>query len=350
MGRKRTETVLTLVRHGESSYNLKGLYQGDSDAPELTLAGRRQAGEVSHLIAPHYDAFWCSPLCRARQTADIMRQKRPDLPSAQIVPQLAEIALPLWQGRSIAEVRASDPEAHHCWKFTPSRFLMATDQCGDASQRAINDNGFSPAGDVLGRADLILSKARDLPAGRTILAVTHGGMIRALVSRALSMSADHLHTAVLDNCSMTQIAFGPNGEARVLAFNRRAMSPQDRLAEKIAQGAPIFAVGPLGSANALRRVTGQKLCRMSAADPIAELNNPAGPVIAEVDADAQRDLFCQVLGLAGLKPMAMPLEGEGLHVFIKPTPSNRAALWLLNEALTDTAGLSHSTENEVELA
>lgn len=350
MARKREQTVLTLLRHGQSTYNLEGLYQGDCDAPELTTLGKQQAADARHILATRYDAVWCSPLRRAHHTAAILSHLRPDLPDLEMVRELAEIALPLWQGRAFRDVRLSEPEAHKCWKFTPSRFVMATESCGDRGDQAIGDDSFSPAGDVLGRAEFILDKARRLPVGQTVLAVTHGGMIRALMSRVLGMSADHLHAAVIDNCSMTQIAFDADGAARLVAFNRRAMSPQNRLAEKIAQGARLFAVGPEGSANALRRVTGQRMCRMSVSDTALELQNAAGPVIAEVGPEAQEDLFRQVLGLSSAKALAMPLQGDGLHVFTKPTAANPAALWLFNEVLTDDMGLNRLVENEVELA
>ena len=63
-----------LMRHGETDYNKKGLIQGSLDIPlneygirlaELTRDGFRKEGLK-------FDKAYCSPLIRARQTADIL--------------------------------------------------------------------------------------------------------------------------------------------------------------------------------------------------------------------------------------------------------------------------------------
>ena len=63
-----------LMRHGETDYNKKGLIQGSLDIPlneygirlaELTRDGFRKEGLT-------FDKAYCSPLIRARQTADIL--------------------------------------------------------------------------------------------------------------------------------------------------------------------------------------------------------------------------------------------------------------------------------------
>ena len=49
-------TVLTLVRHGETSANLDGVWHGSTDTP-LTERGRRQAERVAGFLAQrHRDA------------------------------------------------------------------------------------------------------------------------------------------------------------------------------------------------------------------------------------------------------------------------------------------------------
>ncbi|HEY9710541.1 MAG TPA: histidine phosphatase family protein, partial [Oculatellaceae cyanobacterium] len=42
-GNKRLATRVILVRHGQSTYNLLGLYQGSSDESVLTQQGRQAA-------------------------------------------------------------------------------------------------------------------------------------------------------------------------------------------------------------------------------------------------------------------------------------------------------------------
>lgn len=65
-----TVSTLWLVRHGESTWNTRGLTQGHNDQAELTGRGLRQAEEVATRFAGRaVSAIYCSDLRRARQTA-----------------------------------------------------------------------------------------------------------------------------------------------------------------------------------------------------------------------------------------------------------------------------------------
>lgn len=66
---------LWLVRHGETDWNRRGLYQGQSDIP-LNENGLAQARRTAADLAARagegqaFAALYCSPLLRARQTAE----------------------------------------------------------------------------------------------------------------------------------------------------------------------------------------------------------------------------------------------------------------------------------------
>jgi uncharacterized phosphatase len=65
-------TFLALVRHGETDWNLHGRLQGSSDIP-LNSTGRAQASEaVYELEGRRWDLLVSSPLSRAAETADII--------------------------------------------------------------------------------------------------------------------------------------------------------------------------------------------------------------------------------------------------------------------------------------
>jgi probable phosphoglycerate mutase len=65
-----TDRVLWLVRHGESTWNARGLAQGHDDQARLTSRGLRQARAVAvHLRARPIRALYSSDLRRALQTA-----------------------------------------------------------------------------------------------------------------------------------------------------------------------------------------------------------------------------------------------------------------------------------------
>jgi broad specificity phosphatase PhoE len=68
---------LLLVRHGQSTWNADGRWQGKADPP-LSELGARQAEAVAAALAPagptgyEIGALWTSPLARARGTAEIV--------------------------------------------------------------------------------------------------------------------------------------------------------------------------------------------------------------------------------------------------------------------------------------
>ncbi len=61
---------LLLVRHGESTWNRRGLVQGQTAHVPLTSTGHRQAARAAELVREHQPTqVWTSDQLRARQTA-----------------------------------------------------------------------------------------------------------------------------------------------------------------------------------------------------------------------------------------------------------------------------------------
>ena len=89
--------TLYVVRHGEPA--LKGVLLGRLD-PSLSETGRLQMLAIKLTVAVVYT----SPLRRARQSAELLGA--PIL----VLPELAEIDAGDWDGRTWAEIEASDPE------------------------------------------------------------------------------------------------------------------------------------------------------------------------------------------------------------------------------------------------
>ena len=66
------ETVICIVRHGETDWNAQGRLQGREDI-ELNDSGRQQAHKIAaYLSCDHWDAVVSSPLKRAYETAQII--------------------------------------------------------------------------------------------------------------------------------------------------------------------------------------------------------------------------------------------------------------------------------------
>lgn len=210
----RQGTRVILLRHGRSTLNDAGCYQGSSDESDLTDKGRlasRQVGEfLRHCPIDH---LYTSPLRRARQT---VQELLPQLEAIAPLPitlsgMLREIDLPAWEGLPYEEVKARFPDAYRCWQTTPEQFAMT-----GSKQKSNNGKGkpqdaseplMYPVQDVYRRARdfwvTILPKHR----GQTVLVVSHGGTIQALVNRALGLSMQQHHKIQQTHSGLTVIDF-----------------------------------------------------------------------------------------------------------------------------------------------
>ena len=90
---------LYVVRHGEPA--VRGVMLGSSDPP-LSDAGRQQMRAI-HLPVR---VVFTSPLRRALESATLMARDAEVL----VVPELAEIGLGTWDGKTWDQIEASDPE------------------------------------------------------------------------------------------------------------------------------------------------------------------------------------------------------------------------------------------------
>lgn len=101
---------ITLVRHGESQWNLECRHQGQLDSG-LTERGREQAEAVARVLSADVgivDRVWSSDLPRALDTARAYAR----LVGAHVVrdPRLREVGVGSWSGRLIADIAKEFPE------------------------------------------------------------------------------------------------------------------------------------------------------------------------------------------------------------------------------------------------
>jgi broad specificity phosphatase PhoE len=98
-----------LARHGETDYNAQHRFQGHLPVA-LNAHGRRQSEQLAaHAASKGFTALWCSPLARARETAEIVGARLAMAPREDR--RLVETDTGDWTDRSFAEVKAEDPEA-----------------------------------------------------------------------------------------------------------------------------------------------------------------------------------------------------------------------------------------------
>jgi broad specificity phosphatase PhoE len=153
-----------LARHGQTAYNLEGRFQGHLPVP-LDDTGRAQAAELAERAVAHdFRALWCSPLLRARETADVVARRIGLEPIED--PRLMETDAGDWTDRSFADVHAEAPE------------LFAAFIAGEPSFAFPGGESFAEQEERVSAA-LAEVEAGELPA----LVVCHGMVIRAALAR-----------------------------------------------------------------------------------------------------------------------------------------------------------------------
>jgi broad specificity phosphatase PhoE len=177
------------VRHGETDWNLGNRFQGRADPP-LNETGRAQARELAATLAGRsFAAVYSSPLRRAFETAEIVAESHGLRPVA--VEGLREVDVGAWQGLTRDEVEERFPDQFERW--------IAFGQGWDdgESYEQMGRRVVATLLEVAGRHK-----------GETVLAVTHGGPIRAALAaaRGVSHSEARRHGPLIGNCFSAEFA------------------------------------------------------------------------------------------------------------------------------------------------
>src|SRR5881296_2635416 len=133
-------TRVLLLRHGESTFNQQGRYQGGCDESVLTARGLHTAFQAGCYLRSEWpDVIFASPLRRARQTADAILSTLSEgtsrrVPTVVFHELLKEISLPLWEGLAFHQVRRDFNRDYRTWLERPHLLRMDASR-GDADGR-----------------------------------------------------------------------------------------------------------------------------------------------------------------------------------------------------------------------
>jgi probable phosphoglycerate mutase len=111
-----TGASVYLARHGQTAYNLERRFQGHLPVPlddigreqARDLAERASAGAGAGTDRAPFVALWCSPLLRARETAEIVAERLGLTPREDS--RLMETDAGAWTDRLFVDVQAEDPD------------------------------------------------------------------------------------------------------------------------------------------------------------------------------------------------------------------------------------------------
>jgi probable phosphoglycerate mutase len=192
-------TTLLLVRHAMCDPVGRAI-AGRAPGVSLNAEGRAQAERLAERLARRaLDAIYASPLERARETADAIAA--PHALAVCVDAGLNEIDFGDWTGRTLAEL---EPVA--AWRAFNSRRRSARIPGGESMR------------DAQLRAVAAVERLCERHPSATVLAVSHGDIIKGIVAHYLGMSLDHLARLEIAPASVSVLA-REGSRATVLALN-----------------------------------------------------------------------------------------------------------------------------------
>ncbi|HEY4441783.1 MAG TPA: histidine phosphatase family protein, partial [Candidatus Elarobacter sp.] len=168
-----------LARHGETTWNRAGRYQGRLES-ELSELGLRQAEAlVAPMVAAGVGRVVSSPMLRCTATA---------LPTAERLglqvetdERLIEIAHGTWEGRLREEIAANDPERYRAWRSDPAHVAFEE-------------------GETIGQVrERWRAFARDFAPSAPALIVTHDAVVRVALADAKARELDAFWDGKVEN-------------------------------------------------------------------------------------------------------------------------------------------------------
>ncbi len=182
--------MLYIIRHGKTDWNENHRLQGRTDIP-LNEEGRAMAERAAEMYADvHFDIAFCSPLIRARQTADILLRGR-NIPIIYD-DRLKEMSFGNCEGK---EYGSDDPELPISVFFLKPEMYTVPVPGGESLEEL-----FERTGDFLKNTAIPLVNE-----GKDVLIVGHGAMNSSIVCRVRDIPLKDFWSAGIENCKLMRL-------------------------------------------------------------------------------------------------------------------------------------------------
>lgn len=212
-------TLLYLVRHGETDWNLQRRIQGSTDIP-LNDTGRLQAARTGALLARRrWDGILSSPLSRAYETAGIIAD-RTGLPEPEAFEEIVERSYGDAEGLTDAELSE---------RFPPGSAVPGRESREQVVARVI------PA----------LVRLGERHPGKRLIVTTHGGVIRTVLNtvapgspahRGIPITNGSIHSFRLRGGALELVAFDDPIEDASVEPGAPDLSEQNAIEQREAAG------------------------------------------------------------------------------------------------------------------
>ena len=186
--------TLYIARHGETEWNIEHRIQGRGDSP-LTSKGIQQAKDLAQKLRHiHFDAVFSSDLTRAKRTAEVIALDK----------ELAVITAQALRERAFGSFEGK----------TDSEFTQELQDLLDQRDQLVDEARFKfklhpeieTDEEIVSRSLVYLREIAVSNTGKTVLIVTHGGIIRGLLIHLGFGTYAQLHHSAVGNAAYIKLA------------------------------------------------------------------------------------------------------------------------------------------------
>lgn len=199
-------TSLFMVRHGETALTPSRTFSGAGGSdPELSAHGSWQADRVAAAVQSlGISLVVASPMQRTQQTAKAIASQLGA--SVELDTRWLEVDFGSWDSRLFADIVQDDGARMERWLNSPDE-----PPPGGESYSA-----------MAARVDEAVVEMRARFVGERVLVVSHSTPIRHVLRQALDAPAHSAHRLEVLPCSISMVAYWPDGTALVRAVNETA--------------------------------------------------------------------------------------------------------------------------------
>lgn len=181
--------MLYIMRHGKTDWNAERRLQGRTDIP-INDEGRLMAEKAREEYRDiHIDVCYCSPLIRAKETAEILLEGR-DIPIITDE-RLVEMCFGIYEGvQNASEIPGSPMK----------QFFDDPENYVTAENAESFDDLFERTGDFLEKVIF-----PQIEKGRDILIIGHGAMNSSIISRVNNIPLRDFWKEGIQNCKLIRL-------------------------------------------------------------------------------------------------------------------------------------------------
>ncbi len=182
--------MLYIMRHGRTAWNDLGKLQGRTDIP-LNEEGRKMAmAACAEYADVHFDVCYCSPLVRAKETAELV---------------LAGRDVPIIPDERLAEMSFGDSEGMPYSFYSQGAPINLIFQHPEDYHESIGGSEtfeelFARTGKFLREIALPLCEE-----GKDVLIVGHGAMNCGIITQIRALPVKDFWTAGIENCKLIRL-------------------------------------------------------------------------------------------------------------------------------------------------